>query len=413
MPNVPELAPIGEPGAGPGNLPSGTVVTNPGTQVSVGAIFPTSTEFSPVGGTVQISGTFPSIPDQPDVETNPVTSTQGYYFLNPVPGGQTTVSERDAFLATPEGQAWLETYETWGSRARIQNPLLFSDPLLSVHPRRRGFYTDRLEHHSIAPTQISTGETMGLFDLPTFTPGGSFGNLQDTSYTFPTLRPSPGLPATEQEDQWWETGLDIVSSVLQPVAGQFLQQAGSYLGSQVFGQPSRPAQQAGFQLGGGLVPTQQQAMQQYDQAFGQGAAQAQLDQAQGIMSNPLFEGAMDLLQGLFPEIGGVANAIGAVTGGSETPMAQVPTALPGGAPAGGSFGAGVACIPPGGAVISQRPSMGMRLPSRVDVPTVDRSGNVRFTTFKNMGRPLLWSGDLAASKRVRKVASKARRAKGR
>ncbi len=32
--------------------------------------------------------------------------------------------------------------------------------------------------------------------------------------------------------------------------------------------------------------------------------------------------------------------------------------------------------------------------------TVDRSGNVRFTTFKNMGRPLLWSGDLAASKRV-------------
>lgn len=96
-------------------------------------------------------------------------------------------------------------------------------------------------------------------------------------------------------------------------------------------------------------------------------------------------------------------------------MPNQPTSLPGGAmvPAGGSFGAGVSCIPPGSAVISQRPRMGMRLPSRVDVPTVDRSGNVRFTTFKNMGRPLLWSGDLAASKRVRKVAAKARRAKGR
>ena len=49
----------------------------------------------------------------------------------------------------------------------------------------------------------------------------------------------------------------------------------------------------------------------------------------------------------------------------------------------------VACITP-------RASATMRLPSRVDVPTADAHGNVRFTTFKNMGRPLLWSGDLAA-----------------
>ena len=100
-------------------------------------------------------------------------------------------------------------------------------------------------------------------------------------------------------------------------------------------------------------------------------------------------------------------------------MPNVPTAQPGGAvvpynPTSTIWGsAGMACIPPGSATIQQRPSMGMRLPSRVDVPTIDRSGNVRFTTFKNMGRPLLWSGDLAASKRVRKVAAKARRAKGR
>ena len=33
--------------------------------------------------------------------------------------------------------------------------------------------------------------------------------------------------------------------------------------------------------------------------------------------------------------------------------------------------------------------------------------------FKPAGRPLLWSGDLSACKRVRKVAARARRAKGR
>ena len=64
------------------------------------------------------------------------------------------------------------------------------------------------------------------------------------------------------------------------------------------------------------------------------------------------------------------------------------------------------------ACITPRMTGSVRLPSRVDVPTVDASGNQRFTTFKNMGRPLLWSGDLAAAKRVRKVAAKARRRVG-
>jgi hypothetical protein len=64
------------------------------------------------------------------------------------------------------------------------------------------------------------------------------------------------------------------------------------------------------------------------------------------------------------------------------------------------------------ACISPRQSTSMRLPSRVDVPTMDSSGNLRFTVFKNMGRPLLFSGDVAAAKRVRRVAARARRARG-
>lgn len=37
----------------------------------------------------------------------------------------------------------------------------------------------------------------------------------------------------------------------------------------------------------------------------------------------------------------------------------------------------------------------------------------RLMTYKNMGRCVLFSGDLSAAKRVRKVAARARRAKGR
>jgi len=107
-----------------------------------------------------------------------------------------------------------------------------------------------------------------------------------------------------------------------------------------------------------------------------------------------------------------------------------PVSMPGGAPVGGGigrplnvgfpgegsfaaqpvglFGAlGAATGLGGGACIVPTASAPtMRLPSRVDVPTTDAAGNQRFTTFKNMGRPVLWSGDLATVKRVRRIAGK-------
>ncbi len=98
-------------------------------------------------------------------------------------------------------------------------------------------------------------------------------------------------------------------------------------------------------------------------------------------------------------------------------MAQVPTSLPGGASVvpsqqSGNQAGAPWCIAPGSATITQRRGTSMRLPSTVDVPTVDRSGNVRYTTYKNMGRPVLFSGDYAAAKRVNKVAAKSRRKRG-
>lgn len=110
-----------------------------------------------------------------------------------------------------------------------------------------------------------------------------------------------------------------------------------------------------------------------------------------------------------------------VSYGGAAPMPYVPaTAMPGGAPTylPGVQTAGLGLpfidVAPQGTVgnIVPRQTMSMRLPSRVDVPMTDSAGNVRFHTFKNMGRPLLYQGDLAACKRVRRVASRAKRARG-
>lgn len=53
-----------------------------------------------------------------------------------------------------------------------------------------------------------------------------------------------------------------------------------------------------------------------------------------------------------------------------------------------------------------------RLPSRIDVPTTTASGAPRFVTFKNMGAPILFSGDLAACRRVKRVGKRVRKSVG-
>lgn len=153
---------------------------------------------------------------------------------------------------------------------------------------------------------------------------------------------------------------------------------------------------------------------------------AALQQQNRLLADALSQTAASSTSqgGLLPPVTG-GQASSQQPGGIPVPFNPAPTAQPGGAPIGvpastvttpGGWGLDIPFIdilPQGTTGITPRQSCSMRLPSRVDVPTRDSRGNVRFTTFKNMGRPLLWSGDLAASKRVRKVAAKARRAKGR
>jgi len=93
-------------------------------------------------------------------------------------------------------------------------------------------------------------------------------------------------------------------------------------------------------------------------------------------------------------------------GGSRPTVAQPVSSLP----AVISSGAGnVAGMLGATCIVPQAGPGTLRLPSRVDVP----DGRGKFVTFRNMGRPVLWSGDFAAAKRVRKVAGKARRRGGR
>jgi hypothetical protein len=90
----------------------------------------------------------------------------------------------------------------------------------------------------------------------------------------------------------------------------------------------------------------------------------------------------------------------------------VPQSMPGGAPIYApsvrpALGLPGIDIAPGGSTPIPR-----NLPSSVMVPYVTPSGRSTFTVYRRQGRPLLYSGDLAACKRVKRVASKARRRVG-
>jgi hypothetical protein len=84
----------------------------------------------------------------------------------------------------------------------------------------------------------------------------------------------------------------------------------------------------------------------------------------------------------------------------------------GGAAVGGAisaFGDSDVALPFGGNVF-RRTAAGIRARSLVEVvnPMTGRK-----TWYRNVGRPILFSGDLRSCKRVQKVASRARRARGR
>lgn len=377
--------------AGPGGLGAGVVVG--GADPSISAPPPIGTELEITIGpdlpefgitaTGPLGGTLPVHP----LDTPYGRSDLGYSFMT----DPRFRGHREDILSTPEGRAWEDTYDAYAGSYVIYNPLQggVSRNWEPGH-RVRNFYDQQLAYY-----QGAIG--------PTVPP------------VFPTPPATRTAAVSEREDQWWDEPLNIIGGMAGDIA-QRLGRAWIDYGigrlEDIAGPPGyRPPRPPGpvmmptpgippiMNIAPGRTTPELRSGLPGEDEFGVIEAEYDFLPGDPWRGQPMRPGL------LFDPV--------PVNQGAEQ-MPNVPTAQPGGAAIpGGYTGAGVSCIAPGGATIMQRASMGMRLPSRVDVPTVDRSGNVRFTTFKNMGRPLLWSGDLAASKRVRKVAAKARRAKGR
>ena len=137
---------------------------------------------------------------------------------------------------------------------------------------------------------------------------------------------------------------------------------------------------------------------------------------------------LDLLLGGTDVMEPVAHPGGASIGGLPFSTAPVVPAIQPGFPGPGGIISGIGDVlgigPGGGGVLpggsmphvstsgvatiqaTQRTSA--RLPSTVHVPYHTATGQGKIATYKNMGRAILFTGDLAAARRVRRVASKAR-----
>ncbi len=67
----------------------------------------------------------------------------------------------------------------------------------------------------------------------------------------------------------------------------------------------------------------------------------------------------------------------------------------------------------GRATLSPMSAAGVRLPQQISFMVPTPSGGSRIASYRNMGTPILWSGDLAAVRRVSRVATKTRQRLGR
>ena len=139
-----------------------------------------------------------------------------------------------------------------------------------------------------------------------------------------------------------------------------------------------------------------------------------MDQHKAEDGERFLGGIGDIAGQLFPQ------GLGGGWGGMSPGIPQVPQTMPGGfpvqpaffdmpgfdiAPQGSMSGMGGACIAP-----TARGSIGF--PTTVQFMAPTPSGNQRCHTYRNKGTALLYSDDLAACKRVKRAAARARKAVG-
>ncbi len=199
-------------------------------------------------------------------------------------------------------------------------------------------------------------------------------------------------------DDLWEGVQDVGGAIARGaggIAGQVISQAPGFILEEVFGQPQAgPVFRTTPPIAGGagpFIPTTQPFQQQFGTSGLPG----------GVLPPTSVQQA-----GILPELPAFVGE--ALQTGAE--------ALLGGTPAGAFLGIGEqpVAIPSvrGLATITPQMRTSSRLPSVVQFAVPTPSGGTRLVTYKNMGRPILYSGDLAAVRRVRRVAARAKRRVG-
>lgn len=126
------------------------------------------------------------------------------------------------------------------------------------------------------------------------------------------------------------------------------------------------------------------------------------------MGGPMQTGEM---MGVTAPYGGEMMSAVALPGGAliGSVLRQIPGVL-GGAALGMQYSGGQSLDLPYGGTIFRQTSAGLRARSLVEVvnPITGKK-----SWYRNVGRPILFSGDLRSCRRVRKIAGRARRARGR
>jgi len=107
------------------------------------------------------------------------------------------------------------------------------------------------------------------------------------------------------------------------------------------------------------------------------------------------------IPGFFPDPRVATTAFPATQAMGQNQFGQFQFLSPGGQQLGGPM------LP---AITAQQGACPPRLPARIDVPSPSQPG--RFVTFKNMGAPVLFRGDLAACKRARRVGRMVKKSLG-
>lgn len=203
----------------------------------------------------------------------------------------------------------------------------------------------------------------------------------------------------------WGGIQDVASDV-----GGWLGGAAGDIAGQVLGQVLAPAPTGGWGAGpGGLPPIQGPALPPGSGVNAPGYGGAGTINIGGGGLGPLLPPPT---QSESAQLAGFGSEVLDYAGGA---LLDYGASLFEGTPAGNMFGIGGSVNYPslrGNATLTPMVSSSTRIPRQVQFLMPTPSGGQRLVTYRNIGQPVLYSGDYAAVRRVQRVAKKAKRRAG-